>query len=187
MKFKKYTEFVSSNNLQYHIDNNISITESVFRIGSEAYLNLINEARALHERGEIELCEEDKFIVENLKTGQKGTITINGKKKTVTLDDPHIRRKDEPSKMLFIVYRPHPSGKKDKETGLVKAMAIGFGQDTGPGKDDIRQKHQDPARRKQFLARHGCSKKTNMYASGWWSCNVHKFYKQLGLKTNDPW
>jgi len=172
--------------IKYHIEQELSISESIFRIGSDAYLDFVNRLRDLHESGKINLTENDKFIVENLQTGKEGTLSIGGKKKTVTLDDPHIRRKDEPGK-LYVVYRPHKDGKKDKETGLVKAVAIGFGEDTGPGNDDVRQKHQDPARRKAFLTRHGCSKKTDLYAAGWWSCNLHKFWKKLGLKTNDPW
>lgn len=183
--YNSYTESLNEN-IKYHIENNLDISESIFRIGSDSYLDFVNELRELHKANKIHLSEEDTFIVEKLQTGKKGTLTIKGKKTEVTLDDPHIRRKDEPGK-LFVVYRPHKDGKKDPKTGLVKAVAIGFGEETDAGKDDIRQKHQDPARRKAFLARHGCSKKTNMYASGWWSCNVHKFWKQLGLKTNDPW
>ena len=177
-----------SENLRYHIDNNLTLSESIFRIGSDAYLELINEARELHIENKLQLNIDDTFILERLQTGKKGTLSLGGgKKKTVALDEPHIRRKDEPSKNLFIVYRPHKDGTKDPDTGLVKAVAIGFGEDTGAGKPDIRQKHQDEGNRKAFLARHNCQSKKDQYASGWWSCNVHKFWKQLGLKTNDPW
>tara|TARA_Y100000739_G_C20547486_1_gene436559 strand:- start:565 stop:798 length:234 start_codon:yes stop_codon:yes gene_type:complete len=34
-----------SENLQYHIDNNISLMENVFRIGSDAHLSMIKEAK----------------------------------------------------------------------------------------------------------------------------------------------
>ena len=176
-----------SKNLSYHIDNKLSLTESIFRIGSDSYLDLVNEVRRLHFDGKIKLNEEDQFIVERLQTGKKGTLTLaNGKKKTVTLDDPHVRRKDEPSENLFVVYRPHPKGDKDPDTGLVKAKVIGFGEQPRSG-PDVRKKHEDPGKRANFLARHNCKDKKDQYASGWWSCNVHLFWKQLGLKTNDPW
>jgi hypothetical protein len=142
--------------------------------------------RSLHTEGKIKVSDEDRFILEKLQTGKKGIfVDDKGKKIKVTLDDPHIRAKNEPSKNLYIVYRAAPSG--EKIDGVPKAIAIGFGEDPGAGKPDIRQKHQEPGRRSAFLARHNCDEKTDMYASGWWSCNVHKWYKQLGLKTADPW
>ena len=53
-----------SENLQYHINENIPLMESVFRIGSDAHLSVIKEARKLYSRGVLDLCEEDKGIIE---------------------------------------------------------------------------------------------------------------------------
>ena len=53
-----------SNNLQYHIDKNISLMENVFRIGSDAHLSMIKEARKLYTRGALDLCEEDEALME---------------------------------------------------------------------------------------------------------------------------
>ena len=190
MQLLSFNEHINlSENLSYHIDNNLTLTESIFRIGSDAYLDLINEARRLHAEGKIALNEHDTFIVEKLQTGKQGTYTDRktGRKTKVKLDDPHIRAKNEPTKNLMIVYRPHPEGEKDPDTGLVKAQVIGFGEDPGPGKPDVRDKHQEEGRRNSFLARHKCSQEKDQYTSKWWACNMHLFYKQLGLKTNDPW
>ena len=52
-----------SENLQYHLDKNIPLFESVFRIGSDAHLNLIKEARKMYSRDIIDLCEEDEHII----------------------------------------------------------------------------------------------------------------------------
>mgnify|MGYP001171772111 FL=1 len=52
-----------SENLQYHIDNNISLMENVFRIGSDAHLSMIKEAKKLYSRGVLDLCEEDKGLM----------------------------------------------------------------------------------------------------------------------------
>ena len=38
--------------------------ENVFRIGSDAHLSIIKEARRLYSRGVLDLCEEDKDIIE---------------------------------------------------------------------------------------------------------------------------
>ena len=53
-----------SENLQYHINENIPLMESVFRIGSDAHLSIIKEARKLYSRGVLDLCEEDEGIIE---------------------------------------------------------------------------------------------------------------------------
>ena len=53
-----------SENLQYHIDKNISLMENVFRIGSDAHLSMIKEARKLYSRGVLDLCEEDEALME---------------------------------------------------------------------------------------------------------------------------
>ena len=50
-------------NLQYHLDKDIPLFESVFRIGSDAHLNLIKEARKMYSRDIIDLCEEDEHII----------------------------------------------------------------------------------------------------------------------------
>ena len=52
-----------SENLQYHLDKNIPLFESVFRIGSDAHLNLIREARKMYSRDIIDLCEEDEHLI----------------------------------------------------------------------------------------------------------------------------
>ena len=53
-----------SENLQYHIDKNIPLMENVFRIGSDAHLSMIKEARKLYTRGVLDLCEEDEALME---------------------------------------------------------------------------------------------------------------------------
>ena len=63
---------VISEELQYHFNNKISLTENVFRYGSPKYFDVINEARKLYNQGytdwseeEIELLESDrgKFFI----------------------------------------------------------------------------------------------------------------------------
>merc|ERR1711990_786813 len=52
-----------SENLQHHVDKNVPLFESVFRIGSDAHLNLIKEARKMYSRDIIDLCEEDEHLI----------------------------------------------------------------------------------------------------------------------------
>ena len=62
----KLTENVEiSEELEYHLDNNISLSENVFRIYSDGYFKLINEVRDLYNRNLIRLNDDDTWIVES--------------------------------------------------------------------------------------------------------------------------
>ena len=50
--------------LNYHLKNNIPLIDSIFRYGSKAHFNLINEIRGLHTEGKIELSIDDKMLLE---------------------------------------------------------------------------------------------------------------------------
>ena len=52
-----------SEGLRYHIDNGLPLMESVYRIESDAWLSLINEARTLWESGSIDLDEDDLILI----------------------------------------------------------------------------------------------------------------------------
>jgi hypothetical protein len=52
-----------SEGLQYHYSNKISLTNSVYRIGSESWLDLVKEARSLWEKNLIEFNEDDLFLI----------------------------------------------------------------------------------------------------------------------------
>lgn len=79
---KKFTEFKNSpsENLKYHIENNISILDNVFRSGSDSFFSIIKEARDFKHL----LSENDKELFENTDLGKFGT--FNGK--IVPLDLP---------------------------------------------------------------------------------------------------
>ena len=52
-----------SESMKYHLENNTPITENIFRPGSEAFFNLIKEARELFKVGDI-------YTVENVSVGR---------------------------------------------------------------------------------------------------------------------
>ena len=74
-----------SDELQYHIDNGLSLTDNVFRVYSESYFNLVNEVRDLYNEGIIDLNEEDRLMVES-DLGKKVKIG----NEIVYLDAPYI-------------------------------------------------------------------------------------------------
>jgi hypothetical protein len=75
-----------SENLKFHLNKGINISENVFRIGSKSYLGLFNEARLLNDWGYIQLSEADKHLIENTDIGKFGI--YEGQK--VPLDMPMV-------------------------------------------------------------------------------------------------
>jgi hypothetical protein len=121
-----------SKNLSYHIENNLSLTEGIFRYSSDAYLNLFNEARKLHNANKINLCELDKHLIENTDIGKWGV--YNDKK--VPLDIPFQIHEVEHQGKNVELNKPKRGGKKkfyvyvkDPKTGNIKK--VNFGDTTG--------------------------------------------------------
>ena len=54
-----------SDNLKYHLQKNIPLSENIFRTYSESYFELINEVRKLYYENKIELCDPDAELVES--------------------------------------------------------------------------------------------------------------------------
>lgn len=48
-------------------------------------------------------------------------------------------------------------------------------------------KNDDPVAAASFQARQRCSEKKDKTTPGYWSCNVARYAKQLGLKSSRPW
>lgn len=63
---------ILSENLRYHLDNKLPLTENTFRYGSEAFLNLWSEARALYLREIINVNGDDKEILLETDLGEYG-------------------------------------------------------------------------------------------------------------------
>ena len=53
-----------SEGLKFHIDKQIPLFESIYRIGSDSHLSMIKEARKLYSRGLIDLNEQDEALME---------------------------------------------------------------------------------------------------------------------------
>jgi hypothetical protein len=63
---------ILSENLRYHVANQLPLTENTFRYGSESFLNLWAEARSLYLREIIHVNEDDKQILEETDLGNFG-------------------------------------------------------------------------------------------------------------------
>jgi len=63
---------ILSENLRYHVENKLSLTENTFRYGSKSFLNLWAEARSLYLREVIHVNDDDKEILEETDLGNYG-------------------------------------------------------------------------------------------------------------------
>lgn len=72
-----------SEGLNYHLNNNLTIQDSVYRMGSDAWCELINEVRKLSNKGVLYLNEDEQFIVDS-DAGKYGLY----EGETVPLDAP---------------------------------------------------------------------------------------------------
>ena len=80
------TKIVMTENMKYHIENKLPITENLFRYGSEAFLDMWAEARFLFSRNAIHVNDLDKEILLETNLGEYGI--YEGKK--VPLDIPML-------------------------------------------------------------------------------------------------
>jgi hypothetical protein len=87
-RIKSFSEYVGeqsiSEGLKYHINNDISITESVYRPGSPGHIKLLSEARSLFKSGSLKLSLIDSGLFEATDLGL--TDIYNGRE--VPLDLP---------------------------------------------------------------------------------------------------
>lgn len=176
---------IISENMNYHLDNGISLTENIFRPFSDEFFNLINEARELYNEGYIDVDEDEKWLVES-DFGKKVKLTSG---KIVRLEVPYIEnsineaeykgRKVELGKPMrntgggkkYVVYVKNPS------TGKVKK--ISFGDKHG----GLTAKVSNPKARKSFAARHNCKAKKDRLTAGYWACNLPRFAHLWGGKS----
>ena len=173
---------ILSENLRYHVDKQLPLTENTFRYGSEAFLNLWAEARALYLREIIHVNDDDKEILLETNLGEYGM--YEGKK--VPLDLPMLEEELEEAKdkkktppigkpkrggsKKFYVYVRNPKTKKIKK--------VSFGQ------VGMSAKINDPKARRAFAARHNCAQKTDKTKASYWSCRLPRYAKLLGLKSS---
>jgi hypothetical protein len=75
---------ILSENLRYHVENKLPLTENTFRYGSQSFLDLWSEARYLYLREIIHVNDDDKEILLETNLGEYGM--YEGKK--VPLDLP---------------------------------------------------------------------------------------------------
>jgi len=73
MKFvKNFNDYHKvSEGLKYHVENGLDFTNSVFRLGSDAYNKLFEETKQYWDEGNIILKGKAAWMAKNLEVGKK--------------------------------------------------------------------------------------------------------------------
>ena len=82
--------------LQYHLKHGIPLSENIYRYSSDSFIQLFTEARTLHRDGYLELCEEDRILLEETNIGEY----TEYEDKRVPLDIPFEYREEVKVNML---------------------------------------------------------------------------------------
>jgi hypothetical protein len=171
---------ILSENLRYHVENKLPLTENTFRYGSQSFLNLWAEARSLYLREIIHVNDDDKEILEETDLGNYGM--YEGKK--VPLDLPMLEEEEieeAEKKKTPPIGKPKRGGSKKfyvyvRDKGKVKKVSF--------GQVGMSAKINDPKARRAFAARHDCKNKTDRTKPSYWSCRLPRYAKLLGLKSS---
>ena len=142
------TEAEVSRELWYHVKNNISLEECVFRYGSPKYFTIINEARLLQCEQNIDFDNQTRALLE---TDLGKFATYKGEE--VALDFPMINEAivdyDFSKEELVRVIKQLKRG-ASTEIGMIKAFEKALGRELtddeirGSKLDENKKKKKDP-------------------------------------------
>lgn len=178
-----------SEGLSYHIENKLPVVENVFRIYSKEFFNLYEEVRGLYEENLLEVTGVDLELI-NTDLGKTGVYEGN----EVYLDIPFIENEEE--YLVEAKYRGRnvklnkpfrtPGGPK-KFAVYVKNPKSGNIKKVTFGDPNLRVRNNNKSAAKSFRARHNCKDKKDRTKAGYWSCNISRYRKALGIKSSNPW
>ena len=173
------TEAQASKELWYHVNNNISLEECVFRYGSKKYFLLMNEAKSLMNEG----VEFDSKTTALLETDLGDFAMYEGEE--VPLDFPMLTEAPKKKKKDPPIGKPKRGGSKayyvyvrNPKTKKIKKVSFGSG--------GLRAKINNPKARRAFAARHRCSTANDRTTARYWSCRLPRYAKQLGIAASNP-
>jgi hypothetical protein len=189
-RLKTLTEskLVITEGLNYHIKNEKPLIENVYRIYSDKFFNLFNESRNLMKKGLLEVHGDD---YELLMTDIGKTGIYEGEE--VYLDIPFILDEEE-----YLVEAKHRGknvklNKPFRTPGGPKKFAVYVKTPSGNikkvtfGDPNLRVRNNNKKAAKSFRARHKCDQKKDRTTAGYWSCNISRYRKVLGIVSKNKW
>lgn len=160
--------------VEYHVKNNMPISECVFRPHSEGFYQFFVEARNQYNAGELEITNSFDRELMNTDIGERAVYEGEVVPLDIPLMEAEYDGKDvelnEPKRggdKKFYVYVKNDKG---------NVIKVQFGDTSG-----LKAKIDDPEARKSFAARHNCDQKKDKTKAGYWSCRLPYYAKQLGL------
>jgi hypothetical protein len=193
---------IISEDLEYHILNDVGVDKNVFRPGSQKFFDLFAEARELNKKGLYKLNRNEKYYINETDIGEWGIYEgdnvpldypiVEGEEDEIAKLSERAKRKKKKSKKKKTgnVYqgkkvelnKPKRGGSKkyyvyvkDPKTGNIKKVSFGAkGMSVGLN---------DPKRVKSFVARHRCKTHANdKTKAAYWSCRLPRYFGNSGKK-----
>jgi hypothetical protein len=169
---KSLSEHTLDRAVKYHIENQIPIYENVFRVGTPMHFRLLESVKELYESGDYVPLNEDEQAILETDIGvwdiyEDGYVPLDYPMFTEE-KEPELNKPKRGGNKKFYVYVRDPKTKNIKK--------VEFGDTSG-----LKIKIDDPEARKSFAARHDCANKKDRTTPGYWSCNLPRYGKQLGL------
>lgn len=153
--------------INHHLSNNISITNSFLRMGSDSWCDLVCYYRN-YNKEDRSYSSNDNVIVNKLETGKKAYYKENGSWKIVKLDLPEVHVHNG---KRFRVFRSTSRMHED----LPVAKVIRFGS----ADSNLQIKNDDKTRSDSFWARHKCDLKKDKNTPGWWACYAPELFGDI--------
>ena len=187
----------------YHVDQKVPLRETVHRYGSREHVDMMREAKGLVRDGVLSVDEDDDRMLQT-DIGEYGT--YEGRR--VPLDLPFVAEDDnwEPWHGSDVDWRSGSLSEAEyqgRKVDLNDPFRAGDGGShkfyvytrnekgnvikLGFGSPDMSVKAHSPERARSFLARHNCDTPGPRWKARWWSCNLHRSKKQLGLNFKGRW
>jgi len=249
-------QITMTENLRYHVENKLPLTENTFRYGSKAFLDLWAEARYLYVREAIHVNDLDKEMLTETNLGEYGIFEgqkvpldmpmvyeneigneedIENAQDTMLLpyadlidklsDSYHIATNPKLKKLYGYLHDEILDASMNRDSGKINQIMKKYGKflptnlneekkDPPIGKPKrggaggkkyyvyvrnpktknikkvsfgdaggLKAKINNPEARRAFAARHDCKNKKDRTKASYWSCNLPKYAKALGINT----
>jgi hypothetical protein len=186
-RLKTFNQYVAENsqiseNLAYHIQNSLSITESVFRPGSKSHVELLAEARTLCLSGKLKLEKLDEELFKETGLGLFGIYKGVKIPLDLVLENLELNEKKGDLPKGAKLGKPMRGGSKkyyvyvrNPKTGRVNKLEF--------GDPNLKAKVSNQKARKSFAARHKCHEKKDRTKAGYWACRINRYAHLWGGKT----
>jgi len=159
--------------VEYHMENEISFTENLFRPGSEMFFEMITEAKKLYKEGKYTPADEFELDMLNSDIGEK--VIFEGQE--VILDYPFEEELNEEDKT-----DGKGIGKPWREGGggAVYVRDGGSIRKVSFSKSGMKKRYMDPAATRSFVARHRCLTNKDKTSASYWACRWPRFFSNSG-------